>query len=106
MTDTQTPISKALRYDTLASAVLPDRLASDRMLTLMTQLFLVLTGSALLAIAQFAALAIIASAGNRSDLVVLMIGMASGPALARRPFWHIWLRVRWACRCLLKANLV
>ena len=83
MTDTQIPTSKAIRYDTLAHAVMPDRLASDKMLTLMTQLFLVLTGSALLAIsAQFAVrLPLSPVPVTGQTLVVLMIGMAFGSRL-------------------------
>ena len=62
---------------------MPDRLASDKMLTLMTQLFLVLTGSALLAIsAQFAVrLPLSPVPVTGQTLVVLMIGMAFGARL-------------------------
>lgn len=74
---------RSRRSMTLADTLIAPRFADDRMLSLVSQLFLVIAGSALLAVsAQFAfRLPISPVPVTGQTLVVLMIGMAFGSRL-------------------------
>ena len=75
--------SRSRRFDTLCDAVLAPRFVDARMLTLMSQILLVLAGSMLLAMsAQFAfRIPISPVPVTGQTLVVLLIGMAYGSRL-------------------------
>jgi len=83
MTEMDAPVSSKRRFATLADAAVAPRFANDRMLSLMSQLVLVLAGSALLAIsAQFAfRIPFSPVPVSGQTLVVLLIGMAYGSRL-------------------------
>lgn len=76
-------VSRSRRFDTLSDAILAPRFVDDRMLPLMSQILLILAGSALLALsAQFAFRVPISPVPvTGQTLVVLLIGMAYGSRL-------------------------
>jgi len=81
MTEMDTQISASRRFATLADTAMAPRFANDRMLSLMAQLFLVLAGSALLALSAQVSVPFYPVPVTGQTLVVLMIGMAYGSRL-------------------------
>jgi len=75
------PTQNSNRHATLAAALMPSRLADDRMLRLAGQAFLVLAGSALIALSAQVSIPLYPVPVTGQTLVVLMIGMAFGSRL-------------------------